>query len=104
MRPSLGQVFVRPRTGMLGVRIFQERRLPRSEMPNKSREDDMADLQRAQSRVIDPNPVPRPYPSRTEQIPMERFRPDADWFGRLMANKYPGVVAEKMDVVQLFDS
>lgn len=64
----------------------------------------MAESQRAQSRVVDQNPVPRPYPSRTEQIPMERFRPDADWIGRIMANRYPGIVAETMEVVQIFDS
>src|SRR3546814_16352027 len=64
----------------------------------------MAESQRAQSCVVDQNPVPRPYPSRTEQIPMERFRPDADWIGRIMANKYPGIVAETMEVVQIFDS
>src|SRR3546814_14666728 len=63
----------------------------------------MAESQRAQSCVVDQNPVPRPYPSRTEQIPMERFRPDADWIGRIMANKYPGIVAETMEVVQIFD-
>src|SRR3546814_12210112 len=64
----------------------------------------MAESQRAQSRVVDQNPVPRPYPSRAEQIPMERFRPDADWIGRIMANKYPGIVAETMEGVQIFDS
>src|SRR3546814_21082513 len=64
----------------------------------------MAESQRAQSCVVDQNPVPRPYPSRTEQIPMERFRPDADWIGRIMANRYPGIVAETMEVVQIFDS
>src|SRR3546814_8345044 len=64
----------------------------------------MAESQRAQSCVVDQNPVPRPYPSRTEQIPMERFRPDADWIGRIMENKYPGIVAETMGVVQNFDS
>src|SRR3546814_16528989 len=64
----------------------------------------MAESQRAQSCVVDQNPVPRPYPSRTEQIPMERFRPDADWIGRIMANKYSGIVAETMEVVQIFDS
>jgi hypothetical protein len=35
---------------------------------------------------------------------MERFRPDADWLGRIMANKYPGIAADKMEVVQMFDS
>lgn len=64
----------------------------------------MAESPRAQGRVIDQNPVPRPYPSRTEQIPMGRFRPDAEWLGRTMANKYPGLVAEAMETVQLFDS
>ena len=64
----------------------------------------MPETQHAPERVIDQNPVPRPYPSRTEQIPMARFRPDADWLGRIMANKYPGLVAEAMETVQMFDS
>ncbi len=56
------------------------------------------------ARVVDQNPVPRPYPARKGALPSGRFTPDAQWLGSLMANKYPGVVAEKMEVVQLFDS
>ena len=56
------------------------------------------------TRMVDPNMVPRPYPGRTELLPAGRFTPDAQWLGSLMANKYPGVVAEKLEVVQLFDS
>ncbi|TVV77115.1 phosphotransferase [Sphingomonas solaris] len=54
--------------------------------------------------VIDTNPVPRPYPARTERLPTGRFMPDAAWLSRLMANRYPGAATEKMEVVQLFDS
>lgn len=55
-------------------------------------------------RVVDQNMVPRPFPSRQGLLPTGRFTPDAEWLGSLMANKYPGVVAEKLEVVQLFDS
>ncbi len=54
--------------------------------------------------AVDRNLVPRPYPSRTEPLPWSRDAVTADWLGRTLANKYLGVVAEKMDVVQLFDS
>ncbi|MCB4859828.1 ecdysteroid 22-kinase family protein, partial [Sphingobium sp. PNB] len=37
-------------------------------------------------------------------LPRGRFTPDAAWLGSLLANKYPGVVAQSMEVVQLFDS
>ena len=57
-----------------------------------------------EARVVDQNPVPRPYPGRTDLLPTGRFTPDAAWLGTLMANKYPGVVAENMAVVELFDS
>lgn len=55
-------------------------------------------------RIVDQNPVPRPYPARTELLPTGRFTPDAQWLGTIMSYKYPGVVAEKLEVVQLFDS
>ena len=55
-------------------------------------------------QVVDQNMVPRPYPGRTELLPAGRFMPDAQWLGTLMANKYPGVVAENLEIVQLFDS
>lgn len=54
--------------------------------------------------VIDRHLVPRPYPARTASLPHGRFTPDAAWLGSLVANKYPGVVAQSMEVVQLFDS
>lgn len=57
-----------------------------------------------EARVVDQNPVPRPYPGRTDLLPTGRFTPDAAWLGTLIANKYPGVVAENMAVVELFDS
>ncbi|WP_068070456.1 DUF1679 domain-containing protein [Novosphingobium lentum] len=57
-----------------------------------------------EARVVDHNPVPRPYPRRTDLLPTGRFTPDAAWLGALMANKYPGVVANSMEVVELFDS
>jgi hypothetical protein len=54
--------------------------------------------------VIDRHLVPRPYPARTASLPHGRFTPDAAWLGSLLANKYQGVVAQSMEVVQLFDS
>lgn len=58
----------------------------------------------ADTRIVDQNPVPRPYPSRTGTLPTGKFRPTAEWLGALMANKYPGVAAKTLEVVQLFDS
>lgn len=54
--------------------------------------------------VVDKNMVPRPYPSRTEPLPWTRDALTADWLSRTMANKYPGVATDKLDIVQLFDS
>ena len=54
--------------------------------------------------VIDRHLVPPPNPARTAPLPHGRFTPDAAWLGSLLANKYPGVVAQSMEVVQLFDS
>ncbi len=54
--------------------------------------------------TIDPNMVPSPYPQRTEQLPWTRDPVNAEWLTRLIQNKYPGAVAEKMEEVQLFDS
>lgn len=53
---------------------------------------------------VDRHLVPRPYPARTTPLPHGRFTPDAEWLGMLMAHKYPGAVAQSMEVVQLFDS
>ena len=64
----------------------------------------MQEANAAAAPAVDQNPVPRPYPSRTEPLPRGRFTPDAEWLGSLMANKYPGVAARSMEVVQLFDS
>lgn len=55
-------------------------------------------------RAADPAPVPRPYPSRTEPLPWSRDAVTADWLGRTIANRYPGVAAESMECVQLLDS
>lgn len=54
--------------------------------------------------TIDPDVIPRPYPNRTEPLPWSRDAVTADWLGRTLANKYPGVVANGLAVVQLFDS
>ena len=54
--------------------------------------------------AIDRNVVPRPYPNRTEPLPWTRDVLNAEWFGRLLANKYPDVAAHSLEVVQLFDS
>lgn len=64
----------------------------------------MSQVAETTARAADQNPVPSPYPGRKDLLPSGRFTPDAAWLGTLMANKYPGVVAEKMDVIQLFDS
>lgn len=58
----------------------------------------------AAAPIIDRQVVPRPYPSRTEPLPKGRFTPTAEWLGALMSHKYPGVQAQSMEVVQLFDS
>lgn len=58
----------------------------------------------AAAPAVDQNPVPRPYPSRLGLLPHGRFTPDAAWLGSLMAHKYPDVVANAMEIVQLFDS
>lgn len=58
----------------------------------------------AEPQIIDRQVVPRPYPSRTEPLPKGRFTPTAEWLGTLMSNKYPGVRADNLEVVQLFDS
>lgn len=57
-----------------------------------------------QASDIDPLVVPRPYPSRSTPLPKGRFRPDAKWLGELMANKYPGLVAESLDITRVLDS
>src|SRR6202012_5713285 len=54
--------------------------------------------------TIDPNSVPSPYPGRTELLPWSRDAVGAEWLTKLVENKYPGVVAEKLEEVQLFDS
>lgn len=57
-----------------------------------------------QNSTIDPFVIPRPYPSRTAPLPKGRFRPDAQWLGELMANKYPGLVAESLVITNILDS
>lgn|SRR5690606_9941469 len=53
---------------------------------------------------IDPRAIPRPYPSRTAPLPKGRFRPDAKWLSELMGNKYPGLVAQSLDITNVLDS
>jgi hypothetical protein len=48
--------------------------------------------------------VPSPYPGRTELLPWSRDAVSAEWLTKLIQNKYPGVVAETLEEVQLFDS
>jgi hypothetical protein len=46
----------------------------------------------------------QPYPQRTEPLPWARDAVTADWLGRTMANRYPGIEITSMVVNQLFDS
>jgi hypothetical protein len=54
--------------------------------------------------VVDPNCVPRPYPARTDKLPTRLKDIDADWLGRMMSYKYPGVAAAGMETVELLNS
>ncbi|WP_380879675.1 aminoglycoside phosphotransferase [Sphingomonas sp. DBB INV C78] len=54
--------------------------------------------------TVDPDAIPGPYPSRTTPLPWNRDAITAEWLGRTMANRYPGVAAESLELVQLFDS
>jgi hypothetical protein len=56
------------------------------------------------ARPVDPNAVPPPYPARRELLPQTRDQVTAEWLTRMLQNKYPGVIVEKMELVQLFDS
>jgi Ecdysteroid kinase-like family len=56
------------------------------------------------TRRVDPNVVPSPYPARRELLPQTRDQVTAEWLTRMLQNKYPGVIVEKMELVQLFDS
>src|SRR5690606_29669941 len=53
---------------------------------------------------IDPNCVPSPYPARTEKLPTTMDDVNADWLGKMMSYKYPGVVAKSMETVELLNS
>ena len=57
-----------------------------------------------QTRTVDPDCVPRPYPARTGRLPQSMDGIDADWLGRMMSFKYPGVVAHSMETVELLNS
>lgn len=46
----------------------------------------------------------RPYPSRTEKLPWKKEDVTAEWLTRLLQNRYPGVVVENVELLQLFDS
>src|SRR3546814_3678724 len=63
----------------------------------------MSDISYAPEK-IDPDAVPSPYPGRTEPLPWNRSEVTAEWLGRTVANKYPGVAAHSLEVIQLFDS
>jgi hypothetical protein len=56
------------------------------------------------SRSIDPNCVPRPYPTRRGHLPTTMDGVDAEWLGRTLSNKYPGVAAHSMETVELLHS
>ena len=59
---------------------------------------------RYQTRTVDPDCVPRPYPARTGRLPRSMDGIDAGWLSRMMRYKYPGVVAQTMDTVELLNS
>jgi hypothetical protein len=54
--------------------------------------------------VVDTAPVPRPYPSRTGQLPWTKEEMTAARLTSLLQNKYPEVVAEDMVLDQFIDS
>jgi hypothetical protein len=54
--------------------------------------------------LVETSLVPRPYPARTELLPWKWQEVTAEWLTRTLQNKYPGVVAETLEVVQLIDS
>ncbi len=54
--------------------------------------------------TVDPDCVPRPYPTRKGHLPTSMEGIDAAWLGSIMANKYPGVAARGMETVQLLNS
>lgn len=55
-------------------------------------------------QIIDTNCVPRPYPARTEKLPTTMDNVNAEWLGNIMSYKYPGVVANSMETVELLNS
>ena len=54
--------------------------------------------------IVDPDCVPRPYPARTDHLPTSLDQVTAQWLGTIMSNKYPGVVAQSMESVELLNS
>ena len=48
--------------------------------------------------------MPRPYPARTDKLPTRLEDVDAEWLGRMMSYKYPGVAAHSVETVQLLNS
>ncbi|MDB6061171.1 MAG: aminoglycoside phosphotransferase [Verrucomicrobiaceae bacterium] len=46
----------------------------------------------------------RPYPNRTEKLPWRRDEITPEWMTRLLQNRYPGVVVNNIELLQLFDS
>lgn len=60
--------------------------------------------QQSDTPVIDTNCVPRPYPARTEKLPTTMDNVNAAWLSKMMSYKYPGVVANSMETVELLNS
>jgi hypothetical protein len=48
--------------------------------------------------------VPPPYPQRTEALPWAWQEVTALWLTRTLQNRYPGIVANSLEVIQLIDS
>lgn len=52
-----------------------------------------------------PNPsMPSPYPARTESLPWQVGEVTREWLTRTLGYRYPGIVAEAMEVNQFIDS
>ena len=60
--------------------------------------------QQSETPIIDTNCVPRPYPARTEMLPTTMDNINAAWLSKIMSYKYPGVVANSMETVELLNS
>ncbi len=58
----------------------------------------------ASATVVETTIIPRPYPQRFEPLPWRHEDITAEWLGRTLANKYPGIAIDTLDVVQLINS